>query len=107
MRRKKSFRSTSFKFTDTGSPVYFGPEAAMWGFIFCSAAKFTAGSTAGAAGDAPALGAACACMEPLATGSKLPSGRSTNFEAAPAAFTAGSSAFSFFGAYSGLSTTKS
>src|SRR5208282_3435706 len=45
MRRKKSFRSTSLRLTEIGSPVYLAPFKA--GFCsncaFCSAARFTAG----------------------------------------------------------------
>jgi hypothetical protein len=45
-------------------------------------------------------------MEPLASGNRLPSGRSTNLEAAVVAFADGA-ASSFLGAYAGLRTTKS
>ena len=82
IRRKKSFRSTSFKFTEIGSPVYFGPRVAgvcvIW--AFCSAARFTAGCEA----------APC-CSDALgfiATSSEA--GLSANFAAASSAFTEGS-----------------
>src|SRR5215467_8439576 len=84
MRRKKSLRSTSFKFTEIGSPVYFGPEVACCGCVFCSAARFTAGSTGGAE-DGLVEDAACGCRAPLEGGNRLPSGLSTNFEAASTA----------------------
>src|SRR5882762_7570434 len=46
MRRKKSFRSTSFRFTEIGSPVYFAPAGAgcCVRCVFCSAARLTAAS---------------------------------------------------------------
>src|SRR6266568_2477681 len=74
---------------------------------------FTAGWIAGAdvcAGvslDAGADVCAEACIAAFAAGNRLPSGLSTNFEAAPTARTAGSTrTASFLGAYEGSTNTK-
>src|SRR6266849_1104292 len=114
MRRKKSFRSTSFKLTEIGSPVYLGPLVVGLGRAFCSAAKFTAGSigVTGAIGagvwDAAGAAASCWGMAALAAGNRLPSGLSTNREAASTTRAGASTgAASFLGAKEGSTTTKS
>src|SRR5450631_963408 len=113
MRRKKSFRSTSFKFTEMGSPVYLGPLTAWVGCDFCSAAKFTAGSMAVTAGVAVGAGAeagadaSCGGMAAFAAGNRFPSGLSTNREAASTTRTGGATGAASFFAYEGSTTTKS
>ena len=94
--RKKSFRSTSFRFTETGSPVYFGPDDACCERVFCSAARFTAGSIAFGADWLPVEAALPCAIAPFATGNRFPSGRSTNFDAAPVARSVGSTVSAFF-----------
>src|SRR6266536_6313209 len=112
IRRKKSFKSTSFRFTEIGSPVYFG-ALTVGGCAFCSAAMFTAGWIAGAdvwGGVWLVAGAEdCveACIARFAAGNRLPSGLSTNFEAASSARAGAlTGATSFLGAYEGSTNTK-
>src|SRR5580693_4962783 len=87
IRRKKSFRSTSFRFTEIGSPVYLGVliGVTMWLSPLPSAARFTAGWMGAVVGACAAWG----CMAALGVGNRLPSGLSTNFAAAPDARSAG------------------
>src|SRR5260370_14707611 len=71
---------------------------------------FTAGWIAGVADwlVAGAEDGACACIAAFAAGNRLPSGLSTNFEAASTARVGGSRATgSFFGAYEGSTNTRS
>src|SRR5437660_3940489 len=71
---------------------------------------FTAGWIAGVAGwlVAGAEDGACACIAAFAAGNRLPSGLSTNFEAASTTRAGGSREIrSFFGAYEGSTNTKS
>src|SRR5580693_10647551 len=107
IRRKKSFRSTSFRFTEIGSPVYLGPTAAGCcpACALCSAARFTAGCT-------PVLEEVLceACAACALTGSSSAAVLSENFAAASCARSLGSSVAStaaFLGSNVGSTNTKS
>src|ERR1700680_5168044 len=80
IRRKKSCRSTSFKLTEIGSPVYFGPETTgcCIDWAFCSAARLFVGTL----GVAAAVDEVVDCIDALGAGSRLVSGLSTNLAAA-------------------------
>src|SRR5208282_5526722 len=90
---KKSFRSTSLRLTEIGSPVYFAPFAAGFccsNWAFCSAARFTAGWTPGP------LPAACAMAALLFVATNSAAVLSAKRLAASCALAAGCAGLSSF-----------